>query len=90
MKYIPRNAMILVRRVQLGQTPKGIGVPDTSIEGVEHVVVAVGKKVEDLKEGDKVLINGTIGQDYAFLPNSKDLIITHDNNIVLKYEETEL
>lgn len=83
----PRNDYVIVRRVMLGQTPGGVLTPDTSIEGVEHVIAAIGPKVENLNIGDKVLIIGTLGKDYGFLPNSKDLFVTKESNVVLVYKD---
>ena len=89
MKFTPRNEYVLIRRVLLGQTPGGVLTPDNSIEGVKHIVEAVGPKVEHLSEGDDVLIIGTKGQDYGFLPNSKDLFITKESNVVLIYGDDQ-
>jgi len=32
---------------------------------------------------------GTVGQDYAYLPNSKDLLVVKEVNVVLVYPEPE-
>ncbi len=87
MQYLPRNTYVLVRRVKLGETPGGVLVPDASIEGVEHIVVAVGPKVEELAVGDKVLMIGQFNLHYSFLPNSKELIIIKEENVALVYWE---
>lgn len=85
----PRNDYVVIRRVTRGKTPSGIAVADWSIEGVDHVVQHVGPKVEHLKPGDTVLMIGAKGEDYAFLPNSKGLLIIKEANVVLVYGEDE-
>ncbi len=91
MKVTPRNDYVVFRRVQRGTTLKGIHMPDKSLEGIDHVVEAIGPKVEDLKVGDKVLILGKLGEDYGELPNQKGLYLTRQNNIaiVMEYEEKD-
>ncbi len=85
----PRNDGVVIRRVKVGQTEKGVYLPDASIEGVRHIVVAKGPKVEDLEVGDNVLLMGTKGQDYGFIPNTPDLIFTKEGNLALVYEQEE-
>ena len=84
--HFPRNDYVLLRRVVHGQTPSGIAVGDTTLEGIDHVVVSYGDKVKNLKEGDKVLIVGQHGLDYAFLPNDRELFVTKEQNVVLVYK----
>ena len=86
-KFVPRNDYVLVRKVMLGETPSGIAVADGTIEGMEYRVVAVGPKVKGLLEDDRVLMIGTIGQDIAYLPNSRDLMLTKETNVALVYAE---
>lgn len=83
MNLTPRNDYVLFRRVNLGETPAGIKVPEGSIEGIKHVVVACGPDVKDLKQEDEILVIGQIKVDYMFLPNSKDLLLTKQANIVM-------
>ncbi len=85
----PRNDGVVIRRVKIGQTDKGVHLPDASIEGVRHIVVTKGPKVEDLEIGDNVLLMGTKGQDYGFIPNTSDLIFTKEGNLALVYEQGE-
>jgi hypothetical protein len=87
MSIKPRGEYVLIRRVVHGQTPSGIRVSEASFEGMDHVVEAFGSGVTDLHIGDKVLLIVTNREDYAFLPNSKDLLITKHQNIVLVYGE---
>ncbi len=87
MKFSPRNDYVVFKRVKRGRTITGIAVSDQAVEGVDHVIVVIGPKVQELKEGDKVLILGTLGQDYGQIPGSKDLFVTKESNVVLIYEE---
>jgi hypothetical protein len=86
LRFQPRNDYVLIRRVTLGETPTGIAVADGTIEGVEHRVSAFGPDVKGLEVGDSVLLIGTLGSDYGFLPNSRDLLITKQQNVVLVYQ----
>lgn len=83
----PRNDNVLVRIVEIGQNDAGIAIPQISIQGKEFRVVAVGKNVVDLEPGLKVLMIGRQGTEYFPLPNSTDLIIIDQKNVVLVYEE---
>lgn len=89
MKLIPRNGYVIFRRIQVGHTPSGILTPDASIEGVTHVVEAVGPDVKDLKVGDKILVIGVHKQDYGELPNLKNLFLTPQANVALVYGDDE-
>lgn len=84
-KHKPRNDFVLVRKIQLGKTPSGIHVGDETDEGLEFRVVAAGPKVTDLKKDDKVLVIAA-RDSFMFLPNSKDLFVTRQDNILLTYE----
>ena len=86
MKYRPRNDYCLIKVTSLGLTPSGLAMPDVSVQGKEYFVVAKGPMVEDLAVGDKVLMVGSPNEDYAYLPNSKELLIIKQANIVLVYE----
>ena len=86
-KVHPRNDYVLIKSITLGQTESGIALPDQSIQGKKYVVEALGPKVEGLKVGDSILMVGTAGEDWAFLPGSKDLLIIKEQNCVLIYEE---
>ena len=87
----PRNDYVCFKRVQRGQTLKGIIMPDRSLEGIDHVITAVGPKVEGLAVGDKVLMLGKLGEDYGQLPNMKDMYLTRESNValVLEYEAAD-
>ena len=89
MIYRPRNDYVLIRTTQAGISKTGLAFPDISLQGKEHIVHAVGPAVEGLKVGEKVLMVGKMGEDYAYLPNSKDLFIIKQANIVLVYEVEE-
>lgn len=91
MKITPRNDYVVFKRHQRGTTLKGIHMPDKSLEGIDHVVIAIGPKVEKLAIGDKVLILGKLGEDYGELPNQKGLYLTKCNNVavIFEYEESD-
>ena len=89
MNLIPRNDYVLIRKKTLGETPSGIAVADHSVEGVQYFVEAIGHKVEKLEIGDRVLMVGVFGQDIAYLPNSRELALTKEANVVLIYGEDE-
>ncbi len=86
MKTHPRNDYVLVRVVQLEEW-HGLVMPETSIQGKEFVVEGIGPHVEDLEVGDKVLMTGNMGVTYYPIPNQKDLIITKQENVALRFEE---
>ena len=86
MKFFPRNDGVIFERVKRGQTPSGIIMPDKSLVGVDHVVRAIGPKVEGLKVGDKVMVLGSIGADYGQLANKKGWFFTREANVAYIYE----
>ena len=92
--YRPRGDFVLIRIVELGQTVSGIAMPQTAVQGKEFQVVAIGPQVDDLMEGDKVLMIGKLNTDYFALPNSKELIVIKQEYVVLVVEhdgtDTEL
>jgi hypothetical protein len=83
-KYIPRNELVIVRVEVVDTTKTGIAIPQSSLEGKKYIVEAVGPKVEDLLVGDQVLINGTKGEEWNYIPGCNDLIVTHQQFISLK------
>jgi len=87
--YKPRGDRVLIERVDVGETPSGIAVPEASVEGFYHIVRAVGPKVENLEEGDKVLLVGTLNVHYAFIPNSKKLLVTREDCCWLTFQDEE-
>lgn len=89
MNYKIRNDYVLVRIVDVGQTEKGVAVPEISIHGKEFVVEGFGPDVVGLKKGDKVLMIGKEGVSYYPLPNKRDLIILKEENVVLILGEGE-
>ena len=86
----PRNDFVLLRVTDKGITPGGLALPDTAAQGKVIVVVAVGEKVEGLKEGDRVLAIGAVGEDLvglpSYLPNSRGLVMTRQQNVILVLE----
>ena len=80
--YKPRNDFVLIEQIKL-DTVGGLVMPDHAIEGKEYHVRAMGPKVEGLSLGDKVLMIGTTGQDYAPLPGNSKLMIIKEANVVL-------
>ena len=87
MIYKPRNDYVLVKIVDLGETPSGIATPQTSIHGKEFHVLAVGPKVDGLKVGDKVLMLGKVNVEYFQLPMAKDLIAIKQEHVVLVVDD---
>lgn len=85
--YKPRNDFVVIK-ISKVDTLRGIAVPENSIEGMEFSIVAFGPKVEGLKSGDKVMILGKLGDDYGFIPGSRQLIVTKESNVALVVEET--
>ncbi|MDE2095623.1 MAG: hypothetical protein KGL39_00070 [Patescibacteria group bacterium] len=86
MNYRPRNDYCLVRYVDIGKTPSGIATPNSSIQGKKFFIEAFGPDVEDLQVGDRILMVGTEKEDWAFLPNSRELLLIKQANIVMVYE----
>lgn len=82
MNYRPRNDFVLYRVVNRGMH-RGVVMPDRAAQGKDHVVVAVGPKVVDLKPGDHVKVIGTPGQDVVPLPDDSSLFLTREQNVVL-------
>lgn len=94
MRYVPRNdwCVIAIRKVEVLEG--AIAMPDTAQAGKEFIVVAVGPKVENLKQGDKVLMTGgSVGQDGAVeitfypLPDRSDMGLVRERNVALVIEE---
>lgn len=83
----PRGDNVLVRVVQHG-AHKGLAMPDRAVEGKEYVLMAKGPKVEELEIGDKVLMVGTMGVDWDFLPSCKDLLVIKQGNIIVVLGKT--
>ncbi len=83
----PREDYVVFQRINRGETHSGIHVPDDSLEGVDHVVVAIGPKVVDLKVGDKIIALGKLGADYGEVPEHKKHFLTKATNVVLVFEE---
>ncbi len=89
VRYRPRNDLVLVRKIDVGQTREGIMMPEVSIQGKKFQVEAMGPDVDDLDVGDFVMMIGKPGDDYYPLPNENDLIVIHQKNVALVVEETE-
>lgn len=81
VNWKPRKDYVVMRLVKAGQTPTGIALPDTASEGVQWYVTDVGPDVEGLKRGDRVEPMGTIDQDIARVPGTRDLFLTKEANI---------
>jgi len=88
--FVPRNDIVLIRMVNVGMTKAGIVMPDSSAQGKEMVVEAIGPDVKDLDINDKVLVVGKLGQDYDFIPQSKDLFAIKQANVLLIIREKEI
>jgi hypothetical protein len=87
--YKPRGDRVLLRQVLVGETESGIKVPDYSVHGKYYIVEAVGKEVKEVEIGDKVLMVGEENRQWAYIPQSKDLLITREDCIWLSYGEEE-
>lgn len=85
MNVQPRNDYVIIEVVNRGETPSGISVSAYSLEGKDYFVHAKGPAVEHLEVGDKVLAIGTLGEDYAYLPNSSTLFMVKQANIPLVF-----
>ena len=81
-RLLPRNDYVVVRVKKRDVGPDGVELPDSSLEGKDFVIEAVGDDVEKLKKGDKVLMVGTRGEDWAYLPRSSDVLVIKEANIV--------
>lgn len=86
--YKPRGDFVLFRAVKSG-LHKGIAMPDSAAEDERYYVVAVGPKVEGLKEGDEVFALGRLRENWMLLPGTRDLVITRETNIALVIERPE-
>lgn len=84
-RYVPRNNFVIVRLINIGRTRDGIIIPDVAKEGKELRVVAVGPKVESLKEGDSVLMSQHA--DTFPLPNESDLFAVKEETIAVVISE---
>jgi hypothetical protein len=80
-----RNDYVLLRAKTVDKRGT-LYVPPNSREGTEYVVEEVGPKVEGLKAGDKVLMNGIVGQHWLSLPNDSSLFICREDTISLVFE----
>lgn len=79
--YRPRNDFVLVRVKKA--TERGLMMPDQAAQGKRYVVEAIGPEVEDLAVGEMVLMIGTEGENWGYLPNDHDLIIIKQASIAL-------
>lgn len=84
MSWQPRNDYVLIRVTELGESPGGVALPDSAIQGKKFTVDAVGPAVIDLALGDEVLMLGSQGAQYYPLPNSKQLFVIRQEHVVLK------
>lgn len=76
-----RNEIVIIR-VLIKETVKGMVMPQNTAEGAEYAVVGMGDQVKDLKIGDKVRMFGTENVDWAFVPNTdKKLLSIPQKNI---------
>ena len=81
-RLLPRNDYCVVRVKKRDVGPDGVELPDSSLEGKDFVIEAVGVDVDNLKKGDKVLMVGSKGEDWAFIPRSNELLVIKEANIV--------
>jgi co-chaperonin GroES (HSP10) len=87
--YKPRGDRVLLRKVKIEESESGLAFPDYSIEGSYYLVEAIGKEVKEVELGDKVLLVGKENLQWAYIPNTKDLIITREDCIWLSYGEED-
>ena len=87
MAIKPRNDFALIRVIMLDTNERGIAIPQGSMEGKQYLVEAIGPKVEGLKVGDRVLMVGQMGEDWGYLPGTKELLVLKESNVVLIYAE---
>lgn len=69
-----RNSYVILRQVRLGRFG-GLAMPDEAAQGMKFVVTSVGPKVEDLAEGDEVMIMGGRNENYFEVIGTRDLLI---------------
>jgi NADPH:quinone reductase-like Zn-dependent oxidoreductase len=86
--YRVRKGFVLVRIIEVGKV-RGIRMPQSSINGKEFYVEGLGEDVTDLKVGDKVLMTGNINTHYHEVPNTGNLIVIKQENVLLVVEGTE-
>lgn len=80
----PRNDFVLIRiseRERLG----GVHVPGISQEAKLYHVEGLGPKVEGLRVGDRVLMTGTQGVDWSYVPGHPSLLVIREGNVVLVF-----
>ncbi len=68
-----RNDCVIVRRVVHDEV-RGLKMPQSSLEGKDYFVHAVGQKVENLNVGDQVIITGRKDHEWIEVPGEPDLI----------------
>lgn len=87
-KYVPRNDMVLIRKVKRDRL-RGIIIPDIAQEGSVTIVEACGPDVKDGAAliGKIVLAIGTPGQDLVRIPGTNDMYLTRQGNVLVSVEE---
>jgi len=86
--YKPRNDNVIIRVVVVEES-RGIAMPQNSVQGKKYVVVAFGENVKELVVGDRVFLTGVQKVDWDFLPNSHDLLIVKEANVLTRIEEVD-
>ena len=75
MRYEPRGAMVIIRKVKQKAQVRGLAMPERSAEGTNFFVEAVGPEVKDLKKGQQVMLGGPADDMFFPMPGEPDLII---------------
>lgn len=72
--FRPRNDIVILRTIPRGESVGGVQLPTTSKEGMRHIVVAMGPKVEGLEIGNEVVPGGpTTKAEFYPIPGCLDL-----------------
>ena len=93
--YRPRNDFVLVELDRVGPVNK-ISLPDAHPDAKKFIVRAVGEEVQDLVEGDVIMICASPGEGSLFPlpawmgPNAKKMGIVKEKFCGMIYEEEEI
>lgn len=75
-----RNDMVLIQVVDTGRLG-AVLTPQKSAEGKEYHVELIGRKVEDLEVGEKVILIGN-SQSLIMVPGDNTRFITAESNLL--------